>query len=200
MTRTSRNCLIGLGVMVLVFVFWHFQSDEYNVSKVYSNGSYEFAIKYPRSWEVIEDIRVELKEEQIREGVEHVVVFFRSPQQQRRFRHSVMIAVYPNEAGTSANASLVEGFLEGIDEIGGGFVMVEQDPVTVNGHAAMRAIYKLHIQVPGIKPYYVQYLTYLLPRDEQLYAVTCTATALDFKRHSEVFSIICRSFRFTSGS
>ena len=191
--------LVGLP---LILVIWHFTSDVYNVSAVYHNAEYGFTMRYPRSWEIVSHAeaveaarkaydRPELDED---EGTPPAA-FMLSPDRGELFRQSVIVSVFPLEAGQVIGQAMLDDFLSNIDEAGTNFGMISQSVDTLAGHKAMRASYKVRGHWRSTT-YYIRYNTYLIPYRQQLYAITCTSALLDFARLEPLFRLIFDGFAF----
>lgn len=184
----------------LVLVIWHFTSDVYNVSAVYRNDEYGFTLLYPQSWEIVDTEeafrggfgdRLDIDEDQRNP----TAVFILSPDRGVTLRPSAMVSTYPLEPGEVIGQAMLDDFLSDIGATGTNFGMISQSVDTLAGHEAMHASYKLRIDWQAT-PYYVRYDSYLVPYHQQLYAITCTSTLLDYSRQEPIFRKILDSFAF----
>ncbi len=188
-----------LGSFLVVFAIWHFTADVYHVSAPYRNEEHGFSLNYPQGWEIVDtsgviaDLgdRLDVGDKEVTPPA----VLILAPDRGETLRPNVIVSVFPSDPGQELGQPMLDDFLADIDKAGTNFGMISQSLERLAGREAMHASYKLRVDWQA-RPYYVQYDSYLIPRGEQLYAITCTSTLLDFARHEPVFRKIFNSFEF----
>ncbi len=199
MNRQAKIYAGILGGFLLVLVIWHFTADVYHVSAAYRNDEHGFTLFYPQSWtivatsEAMADLDGGLNVDEVE--VTPPAVFILAPDRGETLRPSVIVSVFPSDSGKELGQPMLDDFLADIDMAGTNFGMISQSVERLAGRKAMHASYKLRAKGQA-RPFYARYDSYLIPYGEQLYAITCTSTLLDFPRHEPIFRKVFDSFEF----
>jgi hypothetical protein len=181
-------------VAALVIVFKQFSGDTYNVSVPFRSDEFGLSMLYPRSWEAFTELPEDLQGQPDMEWADDMVVMFRSTEPSP-FNRGVVVSVWEPEDEPKTDediATLYQGFL---DELGFETKLVEYGRVSINGHEAVRTVYKVRVHLPDERRAWVQYLNYTFYFDDHVFDVRCLVPVFEYESHVEVLEKICSSFR-----